>query len=99
MKLIPCQIQYTIITSAPGFFHGYPGAWYCVDKKPQKVVFEVLEPQLDFKIWDLDHNQDVSGKTIPVSANITYRVDTNLNQALQPLNRPDINPIRFIFYR
>ncbi len=92
MKLIPCQIQYTIITSVPGFFSHYPGAWYCVDKKPQKVVFEVLEPQLDFKIWDLDHNQDVSGKTIPVSTNITYRVDTNLNQALQPLNRPDITP-------
>jgi hypothetical protein len=77
---------------SPGFFSHYPGAWYCVDKKPQKVVFEVLEPQLDFKIWDLDHNQDVSGKTIPVSTNITYRVDTNLNQALQPLNRPDITP-------
>ena len=77
---------------SPGIFSHYPGAWYCVDKKPQKVVFEVLEPQLDFKIWDLDHNQDVSGKTISVSTNITYRVDTNLNQALQPLNRPDITP-------
>jgi hypothetical protein len=56
------------------------------------VVFEVFEPQLDFKIWDLDHNQDVSGKTVSVVTNITYRVDTNLNQALQPLNRPEINP-------
>ncbi len=77
---------------SPEIFASYPGTWYCVDKKPQKVVFEVLEPQLDIKVWDLDHNQDVSGKSVPVSANITYRVDTNLYQALKPLNRPDINP-------
>jgi Domain of unknown function (DUF3821) len=77
---------------SPEIFAGYPGAWYCVDKKPQNVVFEVLEPQLDIKVWDLDNNQDVSGKSVPVSTNITYRVDTNLYQALQPLNRPDSNP-------
>ena len=77
---------------SPEIFTRYPGAWYCIDKKPQKVVFEVLEPQLDIKVWDLDHNQDVSGKSVPVSTNITYRVDTNLYQALKPLNRPDSNP-------
>jgi hypothetical protein len=79
-------------TISPEIFARYPGAWYCVDKKPQKVVFEVLEPHLDIKVWDLDHNQDVSGKSVPVSTNITYRVDTNLYQALKPLNRPDSNP-------
>ena len=63
------------------------------------MVFEVLEPQLDIKVWDMDLDQDVSGKSVPVSANIAYRVDTNLYQALKPLNRPDINPIRFVFYR
>jgi len=67
-------------------------SWYCMDKKPREVVFEVFEPQLDIKIWDLDHNLDVSGKSIPVSTNITYRVDTNLYPALLPLNRPNINP-------
>ena len=77
---------------SPEIFSRYPGSWYCVDKKPQKVVFEVLEPQLDIKVWDLDHNQDVSGKSVPLSANITYRVDTNLYQALKPLMRPDVNP-------
>jgi hypothetical protein len=77
---------------SPEIFTSYPGTWYCVDKKPLKVVFEVLEPQLDIKVWDLDHNQDVSGKSVPVSTNITYRVDTNLYQALKPLNRPDSNP-------
>jgi len=77
---------------SPEIFARYPGAWYCVDKKPRNVVFEVLEPQLDIKVWDLDNNKDVSGKSVPVSTNITYRVDTNLYQALQPLNRPDSTP-------
>jgi hypothetical protein len=34
----------------------------------------------------------VSGKSVTVSTNLTYRVDTNLYQALKPLNRPDSNP-------
>ena len=73
-------------------FTGYSGSWYCIDKQPNNVVFEVFEPQLDIKVWDLDHNQDVSGKSIPISTNVTYRVDTNLYPALLPLNRPGINP-------
>ena len=73
-------------------FTGYTGSWYCMDKKPREAVFEVFEPQLDIKVWDLDHNQDVSGKFISVSTNITYRVDTNLYPALLPLGRPSINP-------
>jgi len=77
---------------SPEIFTSYPGTWYCIDKKPIKVVFEVLEPHLDIKVWDMDRDQDVSGKSVPVSTNITYRVDTNLYQALKPLNCPDSNP-------
>jgi hypothetical protein len=77
---------------SPKIFTGYTGTWYCTDKMPPKVVFEVLEPTLDIKVWDLDQNQDISGKTVPVSTKITYRVDTNLYQALKSLNRPDITP-------
>jgi hypothetical protein len=61
------------------------------------VVFEVLEPHIDIRVWDLDHNQDVSGKSVPVSTNITYRIDTNLFPALKTLNRPDINPTDSFF--
>jgi len=77
---------------SPEIFTGYLGRWYCEDKKPNFLVFEVFEPQLDIKVWDLDHNQDVSGKPVPLSTNITYRIDTNLFPALKPLNRPDGNP-------
>ena len=75
----------------PDFFAG-TGSWYCLDKEPGELVFEVFEPQLDIKVWDLDHNQDVSGTSVPVSTNITYRVDTNLYPALLTLQRPSINP-------
>ena len=82
---------------SPKIFTGYTGTWYCTDKKPPKAVFEVLEPTLDIKVWDLDQNQDISGKSVPVSTKITYRVDTNLYQALKPLNRPDITPTDSFF--
>ena len=73
-------------------FSGSIGSWYCMDRKPREAVFEVFEPQIDIKVWDLDHNQDVSGRTVPVSTNITYRVDTNLYPALLPHYRPNVNP-------
>jgi hypothetical protein len=77
---------------SPEIFANYTGKWYCEDKKPLFVVFEVVEPSIDISVWDLDHNQDVSGKTIPSSTNITYRIDTNMGPALKALYRPDINP-------
>jgi hypothetical protein len=77
---------------SPEIFANYTGKWYCEDKKPSFVVFEVVEPSLDINVWDLDHNQDVSGKTIPSSTNITYRIDTNMGPALKAVYRPDINP-------
>jgi hypothetical protein len=77
---------------SPEIFANYMGKWYCEDKKPLFVVFEVVEPSLEISVWDLDHNLDVSGKTVPFSTNITYRIDTNMGSALKPQYRPDINP-------
>jgi hypothetical protein len=73
-------------------FFGGTRSWYCLDKEPRELVFEVFEPQLDIKVWDLDHDQDVSGTSVPVSTHITYRVDTNLYPALLTLHRPSLNP-------
>jgi hypothetical protein len=81
----------------PDFFTGSTGPWYCQDKQPPRVVFEVLEPQLQIQAWDLDANKDVTGTTVPISANITYRIDTNLYRALQVRNRPEINPLDSFF--
>ncbi len=74
----------------PAIYSGYPGPWYCEGKLPLRVVFEVIEPQLTVRFWDLDKETDVSGQTIPLTANITYRIDTNLDKALQLRYRPDV---------
>ena len=84
-------------TISPDVFTGYTGNWYCEDKKPLRVVFEVREPQLEIRAWDLDTGEDVTGKTVPSSSNITYRIDTNLYSALQFRNRPNINPLDSFF--
>ncbi|WP_321508623.1 DUF3821 domain-containing protein [uncultured Methanoregula sp.] len=73
------------------FYGGYTGTWYCTDLAPYYPVFVVEEPQLDIKVWDLDHNVDVTGKSIPKATNITYRIDTNLYKALVLKNRPNRN--------
>ncbi|HEX3001918.1 MAG TPA: DUF3821 domain-containing protein [Methanoregula sp.] len=73
-------------------FGGYPGNWYCEDKQPTFVVLRVAEPELSVRVWDLDNDKDITGKTVPVATNITYRIDTNLHQALGYYNRTDLNP-------
>ena len=87
----PSQKLYHYAIS-PEIFANYTGKWYCEDKSPRFVVFEVVEPSIDISVWDLDHNKDVSGKTVPFSTNITYRIDTNMGPALKAQYRPDINP-------
>jgi hypothetical protein len=76
----------------PGIYSGSFGRWYCEDKKPLRAVFEVMQPQLAISIWDLDKNEDITGKTVSLNTNITYHIDTNLDRALQIKYRPDITP-------
>jgi hypothetical protein len=82
---------------APELFSGYTGTWYCEDTKPYRTVFDVANPQLSIRVWDLDTNADVTGTQVPQTANITYRIDTNLDQALQVRYRPNINPLDSFF--
>jgi trimeric autotransporter adhesin len=77
---------------SPELFTGFNGIWYCEDTKPHFPVFDLREPQVSIRVWDLDHDQDVTGKTVPRATNITYRIDTNLYPALNYLNRPNGNP-------
>ncbi len=63
-----------------------------MDKQPHYAVFDVREPEIAIRVWDLDSDSDVTGTTVPVKANITYRIDTNLDTALQLKYRPDKTP-------
>lgn len=82
----------TKFTISPSVFTGYTGKWYTHDVQPNIMVFNVMEPQLDLKVWDLDKNTDITGQSVPMSENITYRIDTNLYLALNYLSRPNYNP-------
>lgn len=77
---------------SPEIFRGYTGNWYCEDKEPTFLVLNVNEPKISLTVWDLSNGKDVTGQSVPVTANITYRIDTNLNQALSYSNRTDLNP-------
>jgi hypothetical protein len=79
-------------TIKPELYTGYEGKWYCEGQRPLRAVFEVLKPQLSVKFWDLDKDEDITGQTIPLSSNITFRIDTNLDKALQWKYRPDTTP-------
>ena len=84
-------------TIDPAIYAGYTGPWYCENKKPLRIVFDVVQPQVSIRFWDLDNNEDVTGKTVPLNANITYRVDTNLDEALQYKYRPEVTPLDSFF--
>jgi hypothetical protein len=80
-------------TISPAIFSGSEGTWYCEGKRPLRAVFEVVRPRISVRFWDLDNDTDINGKTIPLTANITYRIDTNLDRALQVRYRPEITPL------
>jgi len=79
-------------TISPEIYTGYTGMWYCEDKEPRFAVMDLREPEVAIKVWDLDHEQDVTGQAIPLATNVTYRIDTNLYPALKYLYRPNGNP-------
>ena len=80
-------------TIDPAIYTGYEGKWYCAGQRPLRPVFEVLRPNLTIRFWDLDRDQDVTGQTVPLNANITYRIDTNLDRALQLKYRPEVTAL------
>jgi hypothetical protein len=80
-------------TIKPEIYSGYEGNWYCEGKRPLRPVFEIRRPNLSIRFWDLDRDADVTGQTVPLNANITYRIDTNLDAALQLKYRPQMTSL------
>jgi hypothetical protein len=83
-------INHYSFTSAE--YGDYTGTWYCEEKKPLKAVFVVKKPEVKIRVWDRGNDKDVTGMTIPSTANVTYRIDTNLDSAMDLRYRPDITP-------
>jgi hypothetical protein len=79
-------------TISPSEYSNYPGKWYCAETAIKQEVFEVRKPEIKISIWDLDAGKDVSGSTLSATANITYRIDTNLDAAYPLKYRPERSP-------
>jgi hypothetical protein len=75
----------------PGYFNNHTGTWYCGDRLPANPVFTIYQPEIAIRVWDVEAGKDVTGETLHVSANITYRIDTNLYSALQYKYRTEMN--------
>jgi hypothetical protein len=76
----------------PAIFTGYTGTWYTHDAKPDIPVFVVYQPQVNLSVWNMDTNTDITGQSVPISTNISYRIDTNMDIALNYTLRPNYNP-------
>jgi hypothetical protein len=76
----------------PAIFTGYTGTWYTHDTKPDVPAFVLYNPQIDLSVWNVDTNTDITGQSVPMSTNITYRITTNLYMALNYTERPNYNP-------
>jgi PGF-CTERM protein len=80
----------------PADFASRTGNWYCwstasgLSVGSTAVVFSAADPQLDVKIWDLDQNKDVTGKSVPTGEKLTFRVETNTYSMVAPNQRNTI---------
>ncbi|MFA5253827.1 MAG: DUF3821 domain-containing protein, partial [Methanoregula sp.] len=91
-KTVDVGTSATSFTLDPAVFGGYTGTWYTHDIKPDIPVFVLYEPRYNLSVWDVDTDKDITGQSVPMSANITYRIETNLYMALDYAKRPDFNP-------
>jgi PGF-CTERM protein len=84
-----------LLTVSPADFVGYTGNWYLLNTDGTVataaglpiVVFAAADPSLDIRIWDVNQGTDVTGASVPQGELISFRVDTNLYQALTPTGR------------
>jgi PGF-CTERM protein len=69
---------------SPANFVGYTGPWYRINPEtglsfnPPQVAFNVADPSLRVSVVSADHNTDVSGTTVPVGSDVTFKINTNI---------------------
>jgi PGF-CTERM protein len=81
----------------PSDFGTRTGNWYCwTNPGPDKslasagLAFIVADPQIELKIWDIDQNTDVTGKSVPTGTALTFRIETNTYSMVAPQQRSRI---------
>ncbi len=73
----------------------YTGPYYVLQADgftPVGHVFSVADPSLDMQILNYDTNLDVSNSVVPFGTRLTFRIETNMYPALDPIHRSPLNP-------
>jgi len=80
----------------PADFATRTGNWYCwstlsgLSVGTTAVVFVAADPQMDIKVWDVDQNTDVTGKSVPAGEHLSFRIETNTYSIVAPNQRSRI---------
>lgn len=90
-RIINLDGRYRTFVVAPADFVGYTGNWYLIDnssgtnaaripsgKTDPVAVFNVQDPTLDIKVWDLANSLDVTGKSVPQGTDLAFQIETNM---------------------
>ena len=54
------------------------GAWYNMNNN-RAVAVNVKDPSLGIRVWDVQSNKDVTGKTVTAGRLLSFRIDSNLD--------------------
>ncbi len=72
----------TLIVSSAKSFNVVPGtragAWYNLNNN-RALAINVKDPSLNVRVWDVQSNKDVTGKTVTAGRLLSFRVDSNLD--------------------
>ncbi len=72
----------TLIISSAANFNVVPGtragAWYNLNNN-RALAINVKDPSLNVRVWDVQSNKDVTGKTVTEGRLLSFRVDSNLD--------------------
>ena len=72
----------TLIVSSAANFNVVPGTragtWYNLNNN-RAVAVNIKDPSLNVRVWDVQSNKDVTGKTVTAGRLLSFRVDSNLD--------------------
>ena len=72
----------TLIVTNAKSFNVVPGtragAWYNMNNN-RAVAINVKDPSLNIRVWDVQSNKDVTGKTVTAGRLLSFRIDSNLD--------------------
>lgn len=67
---------------SPSIFEGRTGAWYVTDGTPTLALY-AESTSASIRVWNIETQSDVTGKSVPRDTVLDFKIDTNLYQIQQ----------------